>query len=207
MTKKGSSSSRWLRRQESDPYVRRAKQEGWRSRAVYKLVEMQERHRLMKPGGAVLDLGAAPGAWSQYAASVVRQKGRVIAVDLLEMDPIAGVEFVQGDFREPETLSKVLSCIAKQRLDLVMSDMAPNISGNRSVDQPRSMYLAELTVDLAGQVLKPGGSMVLKLFHGEGFDDFVRSARQRFGSVRVRKPAASRTQSRETYMVATNFRV
>jgi 23S rRNA (uridine2552-2'-O)-methyltransferase len=207
MTKKGSSSSRWLRRQESDPYVRRAKQEGWRSRAVYKLVEMQERHRLMKPGGAVLDLGAAPGAWSQYAASVVRQKGRVIAVDLLEMDPIAGVEFVQGDFREPETLGKVLSCIAKQRLDLVMSDMAPNISGNRSVDQPRSMYLAELTVDLAGQVLKPGGSMVLKLFHGEGFDDFVRSARRRFGSVRVRKPAASRTQSRETYMVATNFRV
>jgi 23S rRNA (uridine2552-2'-O)-methyltransferase len=168
---------------------------------------MQERHRLMKPGGAVLDLGAAPGAWSQYAAGVVRQKGRVIAVDLLEMDPIAGVEFVQGDFSEPETLSRVLHCIAEQRLDLVMSDMAPNISGNRSVDQPRTMYLAELAADLARQVLKPGGSMVLKLFHGEGFDEFVRNMRQEFGGVRVRKPAASRTQSRETYMVATDFRV
>jgi 23S rRNA (uridine2552-2'-O)-methyltransferase len=207
MSNKTRSSNRWLRRQESDPYVRRAKREGWRSRAVYKLVEMQKRHRLMKPGDVVLDLGAAPGAWSQYAASIVRQKGRVIAVDLLEMDPVAGVEFVQGDFREPETLSEVLHYIAKQRLALVMSDMAPNISGNRSVDQPRAMYLAELVVDLAGQVLKPGGSMVLKLFHGEGFDAFVRSARQRFGGVRVRKPDASRTQSRETYMVATDFRV
>jgi len=204
---KGSSSDRWLRRQDSDPYVRRAKQEGWRSRAVYKLVEIQERHRLIKTGGAVLDLGAAPGAWSQYAASVVRQKGRVIAVDMLEMDPIEGVEFVQGDFREPETVDRVLQCIAEQRLDLVMSDMAPNISGNRSVDQPRAMYLAELAADLAGQVLKPGGSMVLKLFHGEGFDEFVRSTRQSFGGVRVRKPAASRKQSRETYMVATDFRV
>jgi len=207
MTHKRPSSSRWLRRQESDPYVRRAKQEGWRSRAVYKLVEIQERQRLMKRGGVVLDLGAAPGAWSQYAASVVGQNGRVIAVDLLEMDSIAGVEFVQGDFRQAETLSQVLNCIAKQRLDLVMSDMAPNITGNRSVDQPRAMYLAELAADFAGQVLKPGGSMVLKLFHGEGFDEFVRSARQSFASVRVRKPAASRAQSRETYMVATDFRV
>jgi len=207
MAGKRSSSNRWLRRQESDPYVSRARQEGWRSRAVYKLVEIQKRHRLMKPGSQVLDLGAAPGAWSQYAASVVQRTGRVIAVDLLEMDPVAGVEFVQGDFREPETLSRVLDCIAKQHLDLVMSDMAPNISGNRSVDQPRAMYLAELAADLSSQVLKPGGCMVLKLFHGEGFDDFVRSVRQRFGRVRVRKPAASRTQSRETYMVATDFRV
>jgi len=207
MASKRSSSSRWLRRQEKDPYVRRAQQEGWRSRAIYKLVEMQNRHRLMKVGGKVLDLGAAPGAWSQYAVSVVQQKGRVIAVDLLEMDQIAGVEFVQGDFREPDTLSRIMDFIEKQPLDLVMSDMAPNISGNRSVDQPRAMYLAELTVDLAGQVLKPGGSMVLKLFHGEGFDEFVRSTRQMFGAVRVRKPAASRAQSRETYMVATDFRV
>ena len=206
MSNKTPSSSRWLRRQESDPYVRQARQEGWRSRAVYKLVELQKRHRLMKPGDDVLDLGAAPGAWSQYAASLVQQKGRVIAVDLLQMDPIAGVDFIQGDFREPETLSRVLDCIAKKRLDLVMSDMAPNISGNRSVDQPRAMYLAELAADLAVQVLKPGGSMVLKLFHGEGFDQFVRITRQRFGGIRVRKPAASRTQSRETYMVATNFR-
>jgi 23S rRNA (uridine2552-2'-O)-methyltransferase len=207
MTVKRSSSKRWLRRQDSDTYVRRARQEGWRSRAVYKLVEMQERHRLLKPGSRVLDLGAAPGAWSQYAAGVVRQQGRVIAVDLLDLEPIAGVEFVQGDFREPETLEYVTKCIADQQLDLVMSDMAPNISGNRSVDQPRAMYLAELAADFAGHVLKPGGSMVLKLFHGEGFDAFVRDMRQNFGAVRVRKPAASRAQSRETYMVATKFRV
>jgi 23S rRNA (uridine2552-2'-O)-methyltransferase len=207
MTSKRPSSNRWLRRQENDPYVRRAHQDGWRSRAVYKLLEMQERHRLMKPGSDVLDLGAAPGAWSQYAASVVKRKGRVIAVDMLDIDPISGVEFIQGDFRESETLRRVLECIATQRLDLVMSDMAPNISGNRSVDQPRAMYLAELAAELAGKVLKPGGSMVLKLFHGEGFDDFVRSARKQFGGVRVRKPAASRAQSRETYMVATDFRL
>lgn len=207
MAAKRSSSRRWLRRQEKDEYVRRARQEGWRSRAVYKLMEIQERHRLLRPGHRVLDLGAAPGAWSQYAAGIVRQSGRIIAVDLLEMEPIAGVEFIRGDFREPETLESIMNGIEKSAIDLVMSDLAPNITGNRSVDQPRAMYLAELAAELAVDVLKPGGSMVLKLFHGEGFDEFVRNIRADFGAVRVRKPAASRDQSRETYMVATKFRV
>lgn len=207
MASKRSSSRRWLRRQQSDEYVRRARQEGWRSRAVYKLMEIQDRHRLIKAGHRVLDLGAAPGGWSQYAARIVRQQGRVIAADLLEIEPIAGVEFVHGDFREPATFESIMHCIQNEALDLVMSDMAPNISGNRSVDQARAMHLAELAADLAVNVLKPGGSMVLKLFHGEGFDEFVRNMRSNFEAVRVRKPAASRAASRETYMVATKFRV
>lgn len=204
---KGSSSKRWLRRQETDEYVKRAKAEGWRSRAVYKLLEMQERHRLIKPGCRVLDLGAAPGAWSQLAADIVGDGGLVIAVDILPMDGISGVEVIQGDFRDEHTFERVLKIVGERNLDLVMSDMAPNISGNRSVDQPRAMYLAELAADLAGQTLKPGGSLVVKLFHGEGFDDFVRAMRQAYGAVRVRKPKASRPQSRETYLVATNYRL
>jgi 23S rRNA (uridine2552-2'-O)-methyltransferase len=207
MATKRPSSRRWLRRQENDAYVRRARQQGWRSRAVYKLMEIQDRHRLIRAGHRVLDLGAAPGAWSQYAASIVKQRGRVIATDVLEMEPIAGVDFVHGDFREPETLRSIMNCIENHAIDLVMSDMAPNITGNRSVDQPRAMYLAELAAELTVNVLKPGGSMVLKLFHGEGFDEFVRNMRPNFGTVRVRKPAASRAASRETYMVATEFRV
>jgi 23S rRNA (uridine2552-2'-O)-methyltransferase len=204
---KGSSSKRWLRRQETDAYVKRAKAEGWRSRAVYKLLEMQERHRLIKPGYRVLDLGAAPGAWSQLAADIVGDEGLVIAVDILPMDGISGVEVIQGDFRDEYTFERVLKIAGQRNLDLVMSDMAPNISGNRSVDQPRAMYLAELAADLAGQTLKPGGSLVVKLFHGEGFDDFVRAMRQAYGAVKVRKPKASRPQSRETYLVATNYRL
>jgi 23S rRNA (uridine2552-2'-O)-methyltransferase len=204
---KGSSSDRWRRRQENDPYVQQAQRDGWRSRAVFKLIEIQKRHRLMKPGGVVLDLGAAPGAWSQYAASVVGERGSVIGVDLLEFDPIAGVERIQGDFREPDVLEVVLAAIDGRPLDLVMSDMAPNISGNRSVDQPRSMYLAELTLDLAQKALKPSGGLITKLFHGEGFDDFVREMRRKFIQVRIRKPVASRAQSRETYLVAVGFRV
>jgi 23S rRNA (uridine2552-2'-O)-methyltransferase len=204
---KGSSSDRWRRRQENDPYVQQAQRDGWRSRAVFKLIEIQKRHRLMKPGGVVLDLGAAPGAWSQYAASVVGERGSVIGVDLLEFDPIAGVERIQGDFREPDVLEVVLAAIDGRPLDLVMSDMAPNISGNRSVDQPRSMYLAELTLDIAQKALKPSGGLITKLFHGEGFDDFVREMRRKFIQVRIRKPVASRAQSRETYLVAVGFRV
>jgi 23S rRNA (uridine2552-2'-O)-methyltransferase len=207
MASRRSSSRRWLRRQRSDEYVRRAQQEGWRSRAVYKLIELQDRHRLIRAGHRVLDLGAAPGGWSQYAARIVREQGRVIAADLLEIEPIAGVEFIRGDFREPATFESIMNCIENDTLDLVMSDMAPNITGNRSVDQPRAMQLAELAADLAVNVLKPGGSMVLKLFHGEGFDEFVRAMRSNFEAVRVRKPAASRPASRETYMVATKFRV
>ena len=204
---KGSSSKRWLRRQEADEYVKRAKAEGWRSRAVYKLLEMQERHRLIRPGFRVLDLGAAPGAWSQLAVDIVRDEGLVVAVDILPMDGISGVEVIQGDFRDEDTYERVLNACGERMVDLVMSDMAPNISGNRSVDQPRAMYLAELAADLAGRTLKPGGSFVVKLFHGEGFDDFVRAMRRAYGNVKVRKPKASRPQSRETYLVATNMRL
>jgi 23S rRNA (uridine2552-2'-O)-methyltransferase len=203
---KSLSSKRWLHRQGADEYVRRAKADGWRSRAVYKLIEFQERESLLRSGQRVLDLGAAPGAWSQYAAKAVGPKGRVIAVDLLEMDPIAGVAFMQGDFRDENIYAQVLQCASDTGLDLVMSDMAPNISGTRSVDQPRAMYLAELAFDMATKALRPGGSFVVKLFHGEGFDAFVRSVRQSFDGVKVRKPKASRPQSRETYLVARNFR-
>jgi len=203
---KSASSKRWLHRQGADEYVRRAKADGWRSRAVYKLIEFQERERLLQSGQRVLDLGAAPGAWSQYAAKAIGPKGRVIAVDLLEMGPIAGVAFMQGDFRDENIYAQVLQCASDTGLDLVMSDMAPNISGTRSVDQPRAMYLAELAFDMATKALRPGGSFVVKLFHGEGFDAFVRSVRQSFDGVKVRKPKASRPQSRETYLVARNFR-
>ena len=203
---KSSSSKRWLHRQGADEYVRRAKADGWRSRAVYKLIEFHERERLLRSGQRVLDLGAAPGAWSQYAAKAVSPKGRIIAVDLLDMDPIAGVAFIQGDFRDENIYAQVLQCASETGLDLVMSDMAPNISGTRSVDQPRAMYLAELAFEMATKALSPGGSFVVKLFHGEGFDAFVRSVRQSFDGVKVRKPKASRPQSRETYLVARNFR-
>lgn len=204
---KRSSSKRWLRRQDTDEYVKRAQAEGWRSRAVFKLTEMQERDRLIRPGHRVLDLGAAPGAWSQLAAGIVGPGGLVVAVDLLAMDPISGVEVIQGDFRDEQTYEHVLRRVGERSLDLVMSDMAPNITGTRSVDQPRSMHLAELAADLAGRTLKPGGALVVKLFHGEGFDDFVRATRHSFGAVKVRKPKASRAQSRETYLVATEFRL
>ena len=202
-----SSSSNWRRRQESDPYVRRAQAEGWRSRAVFKLMEIQERDKLIRPGHRVLDLGSSPGAWCQYAAKLVGPKGRVYAVDLLEMQPLSGVEFIRGDFRDAPTLNEVMERIGDARLDLVMSDMAPNISGNRSVDQPRAIYLAELALDIVKQSLKLGGSFVVKLFHGEGFDEFVRGVRPVFGSVRVRKPAASRKASRETYLIARDYQL
>lgn len=204
---KRSSSKRWLRRQDSDEFVKRAKAEGWRSRAVFKLQEIQERQRLLRPGHRVLDLGAAPGAWSQLAAGIVGPAGCVIAVDILPMDAITGVDVIQGDFRDEQVYESVMQAAGERELDLVMSDLAPNISGNRSVDQPRAMYLAELAADIAGRSLKPGGAFVTKLFHGEGFDDFVRAARQSFGTVKVRKPKASRPQSRETYLVATEFRL
>lgn len=204
---KRSSSKRWLRRQDSDEFVKRAKAEGWRSRAVFKLQEIQERQRLLRPGHRVLDLGAAPGAWSQLAAGIVGPAGCVIAVDILPMDAITGVDVIQGDFRDEQVYESVVQAAGERELDLVMSDLAPNISGNRSVDQPRAMYLAELAADIAGRSLKPGGAFVTKLFHGEGFDDFVRAARQSFGTVKVRKPKASRPQSRETYLVATEFRL
>lgn len=204
---KRSSSARWRRRQDADPYVQRAQQEGWRSRAVFKLDEIQNRDRLIRAGGVVVDLGAAPGSWSQYAAAKLGEKGRVIAVDILPMEPISGVHYIQGDFSDETILQELLKQLGDAKADLVLSDMAPNISGNRSVDQPRAMYLAELARELALSILNKDGAFVCKLFHGEGFDDFVRDCRQRFKQVRVRKPAASRPASRETYLVARTIRI
>lgn len=202
-----SSSARWKARQARDPFMKRAHAEGWRSRAVFKLAELQGKERLVKAGDVVVDLGAAPGAWSQYIAGVVGPRGRVLALDLLPMDALPGVEIFQGDFREESVMSALLASLGGTPVDLVMSDMAPNMSGTRVVDQPRAMYLAELAADFASQVLRPGGSLVVKLFQGEGFQEYVEAMRKRFASVRMRKPAASRPGNRETYLVARNFRL
>lgn len=204
---KKSSSARWKQRQASDPYVQRAQKEGWRSRAVYKLEEIDKKQRLFHNGSVVVDLGAAPGGWSQYAAQKVLPKGRIIALDLLEMESLEGVQFIQGDFTEDDALQQLRTALGEAKADLVMSDMAPNITGMRSVDQPRSMYLAELALDMAVQMLKPGGAFVTKVFMGEGFDELVKACRQHFDAVKVQKPAASRSESRETYIAARGFRL
>jgi len=196
------SSRRWLKEHFDDPYVQRAQQEGYRSRAVYKLEELDRKYHILRPGMTVVDLGAAPGGWSQYAARAVGDRGRVIALDLLPIDPVPGVGIIQGDFREDEVLAALAARLGERPADLVLSDMAPNISGMDAVDQPRAMYLCELGLDFALQYLKPGGGLVMKLFQGEGFDDFVRTVRQVFQRVRVRKPQASRPRSREVYLVA-----
>lgn len=205
MARKGSS-GRWLNEHQKDEYVLRAQREGYRSRSVYKLREMLDSEPLLAPGQRVLDLGAAPGGWCQVVSEVLGPAGQIVAVDLLEIQPLEGVTFIQGDFREENVLDQI-----KFHLDgtahLVMSDMAPNISGIRSVDQTRSMYLAELALDCAGQILVPGGHFITKLFHGEGFDSYVKTARTMFSNVKVKKPKASRSRSRETYMVATNYEV
>lgn len=208
---RGSSSGRWKQRQARDPFVKRAQAEGRRSRAVYKLEEIQRRDRLLRPGATVVDLGAAPGAWTEYARTVVGPRGRVIASDILPMEPLPGVEFVQGDFQEEAVFARLLELAGAdgeaRTVDVVLSDMAPNMSGTRAVDQPRSMYLAELAFDFALRVLKPGGALVVKLFQGEGFQEYVELARRHFATVKLRKPEASRRGNRETYLVAGNFRV
>lgn len=195
-----------MKEHRDDPYVQRAQREGYRSRACYKLLELQERDRLIRPGMTVLDLGSAPGGWSQVAVALVGEGGRVIASDILPMDSIAGVEFIQGDFTEEEVFQRLLEAIDGAPVDLVISDMAPNMSGMNAVDQPRSMYLVELALDMARQVLAPGGGFVSKVFQGEGFDDFYREARGAFDQLLTRKPRASRPRSREVYLVARGFR-
>ncbi|MEM9058411.1 MAG: 23S rRNA (uridine(2552)-2'-O)-methyltransferase RlmE [Pseudomonadota bacterium] len=207
MAKRSKSSHRWLNEHERDPYVQRARQAGWRSRAVYKLEELDQRNNLFRKGMTVIDLGAAPGGWSQYAAYRLNGRGQVIALDILPMDALAGVEVLQADFREPEGLAALEAALGGGRADLVMSDMAPNISGIAGVDQPRGMYLAELALELCTAALIAGGSFVCKLFHGEGFDAFVKLSRARFEQVSVKKPAASRPRSREVYLVARNYQV
>jgi len=205
MSKPRRSSGSWRERQERDPYVQRARREGWRSRAVFKLEEIDRKENLLRPGMVCVDLGAAPGGWSQYVAEKLDGRARVIAVDLLPMDALPQVEFIQGDFRDNEVFEQLLEAVGDTGADLVMSDMAPNISGTKAVDQPRSMYLAELALDMARRVLKTGGNFVCKVFQGEGFDEFVRDSRNSFERVRVIKPEASRSASREVYLVATNF--
>jgi len=197
------SSSRWRARQQSDPFVRRARERGWRSRAAFKLLELDERDRLLRPGQRIVDLGSAPGSWSQVAAAHAGADGRVVALDLLPMTPLDGVVFIQGDFRDSGVAGRLEAEIG-DRVDLVLSDMAPNISGIASADQARSMDLAELAMEFALEWLVQDGRFVVKLFQGEGFDAFVREARTRFGGVRLRKPAASRKESREVYMVANS---
>ena len=202
------SGGHWRKNQSSDAYVQRARAEGWRSRAVFKLEEMDRRAGLIRRGMTVVDLGAAPGGWSQYAAGRLAGSGRVVALDLLPIDPIDGVEILQGDFTAEAVLGALLETLGPDPgADLVMSDMAPNITGIRAVDQPRSMLLAEMALELARDVLRPGGGFVTKLFQGEGFDQYVREVRRSFGRVSVKKPAASRPGSRETYLVAGNYQV
>jgi 23S rRNA (uridine2552-2'-O)-methyltransferase len=198
------SSRRWLDRHVSDEYVRRARQDGFRSRAAYKLLEIQEKDSILAPGATVLDLGAAPGSWTQVAIRQVGKEGRVLALDILPIEPISGVIAIQGDFREDETLARLLEALGRKPVDLLLSDMAPNLSGT-AADQPRMMYLCELALDLARQVLKPGGSLVVKAFQGEGFDGYLRELRRSFKRVSSRKPKSSRAHSREIYLVAKGF--
>lgn len=210
MAKRSKSSSRWLGEHFADEYVKRAQAEGWRSRAVFKLEEIDAKDRLIRPGMTIVDLGAAPGGWSQYAAKKLHGRGRIIALDILEMEPLEGVEILQGDFTDDEPLARLLALTnadAGQRTaDLVMSDMAPNMSGMDAIDQPKGMYLAELALDLAVKVLKPGGAFLVKVFQGEGFDAYLNALKTHFARVVVRKPKASRARSREVYLLATGHR-
>jgi 23S rRNA (uridine2552-2'-O)-methyltransferase len=195
-------SSEWLREHAADPFVRRARAEGWRSRAIFKLEEIDRREKLLRPGQVCVDLGAAPGAWSQYARRKLGRTGQVIATDILPMEPIAGVEFVQGDFREEAVLNALLERLPPQGVDVVLSDMAPNLSGIDAVDQPRSLYLVELALELAERVLKREGSTLIKVFQGAGFQELVAATRERFAKVKLVKPDASRARSPELYLLA-----
>ncbi len=204
MATRSKSSQRWLKEHFSDPYVKKAQAEGMRSRAAYKLEELVERDRLLKPGMVVVDLGAAPGGWSQWVRQTLGDSGRVVALDILEMPTLAGVEFLHGDFREDAVLSALESTLEGARVDLVLSDMAPNKSGVDSVDQPRMMHLAELAMEFADNHLRPGGTFLIKLFQGAGFDQYVRDLRKRYEKVSIRKPDASRKRSPEVYALAQN---
>lgn len=199
-------SKHWLKEHFDDQYVKQSQADGYRSRASYKLLELQQKDRLFKPGMSVVDLGAAPGGWSQVAADLVGEKGMVVASDILPMQPLAGVEFVQGDFTEEAVLQQILTVLDQRPVDLVMSDMAPNMSGMPDIDQPRAMYLVELAFDLAHQVLRPGGSFVAKVFQGEGADTLLRDMRKKYQSLVTRKPNASRARSREVYWVGRGFK-
>ncbi len=196
----------WLKEHFNDPYVKMAQKDGYRSRASYKLLEIQEKDRILRPGNTVIDLGAAPGGWSQVTSRVLGDKGRLIASDILEMDSIPDVTFIQGDFTEESVLAQILEAVGDHPVDLVISDMAPNMSGVKMADQARAMYLCELALDLAGQVLRPGGDFLIKIFQGEGFDTYHKQVRTMFEKVQMRKPLSSRDRSREQYLLARGFR-
>jgi 23S rRNA (uridine2552-2'-O)-methyltransferase len=207
MARRSKSSNRWLKEHFSDPFVQRAQSGGWRSRAVFKLEEIDKRERLLRPGYTCLDLGAAPGAWSQYSRQRVGEHGRVVATDILPMPEISGVEFVQGDFRDEAVFQAVLGLLPAGGLDLVLSDMAPNLSGVDAIDQPRAMYLAELALDMGERVLKPGGTALIKVFQGSGFQELLQRSRAKFDRVKLIKPLASRSRSPEMYLLAMQFRL
>jgi 23S rRNA (uridine2552-2'-O)-methyltransferase len=200
------SSNDWMDEHFNDHYVMKAKEEGYRSRACYKLMEIDDKDKLIKPGMTVVDLGSAPGGWSQVAAKRVGDNGLVVASDILPMDGIAGVTFLQGDFTEEAIFDELMATIGNRPVDLVISDMAPNMSGVSAVDQPGAMYLVELALDMARQVLKPGGNYAAKVFHGEGFDEYLKDMRSSFQKVVTRKPESSRARSREVYLVAKGYK-
>ncbi len=201
MAKKSKSSRRWLAEHFDDQYVKMSQQQGLRSRAAFKLTELDEKYHLLRKGMRVVDLGSAPGSWTQVVQRVLGDSGQIIALDILPMDPLEHVTFIQGDFTEDQPLALLEAALNGHNADLVLSDLAPNMSGMGAVDQPRAMYLAELALAFAEQWLEPGGSLVVKVFHGEGFDDFVKQCRSLFDRVQVRKPAASRPRSREVYIL------
>lgn len=201
--KRSASSTRWLNEHFKDRFVQQAQKKGLRSRAWFKLEEIQNTDKLFKTGMTVVDLGAAPGGWSQYVAKVIGNKGRIIACDLLPMDPIVGVDFLQGDFRDEAVLTALLERVGEEKVNVVMSDMAPNMSGQPAVDIPRAMYLVELALDMCRDILAPNGSFIVKVFQGEGFEQYLKSIREMFRVVKIRKPEASRARSREVYIVAS----
>ena len=207
MSKPRRTGGSWRDRQERDPYVQMARRDGWRSRAVYKLEQIDEKERFLRPDMVCVDVGSAPGGWSQFVTRKLKGRARIVAVDILPMDSLPDVEFIEGDFQDEAVFEQMLQAIGDDGVDLVMSDIAPNITGTRVVDQPRSMYLVELALDLARRVLKPGGNFVCKIFQGSGIDEFVIDARKSFKRVKVMKPKASRAGSREVYLVARNFQL
>ena len=206
MVQRSKSSANWLREHFNDPFVKQAQKDGYRSRASYKLLEIQEKDRLIRPGMSVIDLGAAPGGWSQVTSRLIGGQGRLIASDILEMDSIPDVTFIQGDFTQDEVLQQILQAVGDSHVDLVISDMAPNMSGTPAVDMPRAMFLCELALDLATRVLRPGGVFLIKIFQGEGFDMYLKDVRSKFDKVQMRKPSSSRDRSREQYLLGKGFK-
>jgi len=200
------SSHKWLQEHFQDEFVKKAYAQGYRSRAVFKLIEIQEKDRIIKPGMNVLDLGAAPGGWSQYVRKVIGKKNQIIALDILPVEPLERVEFIQGDFTENEVLETLYGVLDGRQIHLVLSDMAPNITGNKQIDLPRSIYLAELALDVARHVLNGGGGFLVKMFQGEGFDAFLQDLQKSFAKVVIRKPKASRPRSNEVYILAKGFK-